>query len=378
MTERTMTECKERYVALSYVWGDATAARREIIVNGEPAFITENLHAALTHMLGLQGLLASLLGECELWVDAVCINQQDATEKFKQVAHMKAVFANAQWVVAWMGLAADGSDELLRALNETGSVATTAEGGSGQLEEPSFCPKALHAFLAREWWTRMWTFQEFMVPFMLWFVCGHSYAHSYDIFGALNKAMSYLDRTYYYIFETEFSNLLAWRMHMLLLHERFMEEKELPLLDLIEATKDAKCTDPRDRIFALLGLMGQDEKRHLNCDYKSSPCEVFCNAIRVMAIDPGVGRAAKVTETVDLWKRLPSRGGTKLQEHDPLQQVVPARWECDGIACSSLTLCLHIAQSAKTSGKDIARALIMGSQGSWRDQGRSGDRDTGG
>lgn len=372
-----MAECKGQYVALSYVWGDTAAARREIIVNGEPAFVTANLHAALTHMLGLHGLLAGLLGECELWVDAVCINQQDAAEKFKQVAHMKAVFANAQWVVAWMGLAADGSDELLRALNDTRPVTTTPEGRSGPLEEPSFCPKALQAFLARDWWTRMWTFQEFMVPRMLWFVCGHSYAHSYDIFGALDKAMSYLDRAYYYIFETEFSNLLAWRMHMLLLQGRFMEEKELPLLDLMEATKDAKCTDPRDRIFALLGLMGQDEKRHLTCDYKSSPCEVFCNAIRVMAMDAGVGRAVKVTEMVDLWKRLPSRGGTKLQEHDPLQQVVPGRWDCDGRACSSLALCLRIPQYAKMSGKDVVQALIMGKQRTWRDHGRSGDLETG-
>jgi hypothetical protein len=377
-----MAECTGQYVALSYVWGDTTTTappRREIIVNGQPALVTENLHAALTHMLGpVEGLLAGLLAECELWVDALCINQQDPAEKFAQVANMRAVFAGARWVVAWLGPAADGSDELLRAMHGTPSVVTLTGGGSQvEVEEPAFSPAALQAFLGREWWRRMWTLQEFMVPRMVWFLCGRSYALSYDLFGALNTALAYLDRTSYYIVETEFRDLLAWRMYLLLLQERFLQEKELSLMYLIEATKDAKCTDPRDRIFALLGLMGQGEKRQITCDYKSSPCEVFCNAIRVMAMDADAGKAAKVREVVDLWKSSPSRGGKRLQEHDPLQLVVPARWACDGIACSSLALCIRIPEYAKVSGKHVVQAIIMGTQGNWRDRVGSGDLGTG-
>ncbi|KAK4103340.1 hypothetical protein N658DRAFT_388746, partial [Parathielavia hyrcaniae] len=90
------------YIALSYSWGNPTA-RREIVVNGKPACVTENLYAALTHLLGFKGLLASILEECEIWVDALCINQQDAAEKLVQVASMRDVFANAHWVVAWLG-----------------------------------------------------------------------------------------------------------------------------------------------------------------------------------------------------------------------------------------------------------------------------------
>jgi hypothetical protein len=358
MSERSMAECKGKYVALSYTWGNPMA-KREIIVNGKPAFITENLHAALTHLLGLEGLLASLLEDCELWVDAVCINQQDTTEKFAQVANMRDVFANAQWVVAWMGPSADGSDELLRDVKIFSSL-DTARG-----DEPSFSPEALQAFLAREWWSRMWILQEFMVPrTMVWLVCGHSYTHSYQLGGALDAALAYMDRASYYIVETPFRDMLAWRMYLLLLKERFLEQKGLQMMYLIGATKDAKCADPRDRIFALLGLLREEERRHITCDYKSSPCEVFCNAIRVMAMDPDAGKATKVVEVVDMWKRssfLARGGGKLLQEHDPLQKVVPARWDCDGIACSSLSLCLCIPERAKLSGKHVVQALIMGS-----------------
>ncbi|KAK0641836.1 heterokaryon incompatibility, partial [Cercophora newfieldiana] len=143
------------YVALSYTWGDATS-RREITVNGKPAYITENLHAALTHILGLKGLLSALIKEsCKyyLWIDALCINQQDPAEKFVQVANMRDVFANAQWVVAWMGPAADGSDELLRDIN-----AHSPSSDSG--EQMQFPPAELQAFFSREWFSRMWILQE--------------------------------------------------------------------------------------------------------------------------------------------------------------------------------------------------------------------------
>ncbi|KAK0744594.1 heterokaryon incompatibility protein-domain-containing protein [Apiosordaria backusii] len=267
LSERSMAECQKRYVALSYTWGNPIA-RRQIIVNGKPAFITENLYDALTHILRLEGLLAGLLEECELWVDALCINQQDAAEKFVQVANMREVFANAQWVVAWMGPSADGSDELLRDMHN--NSITTLPGG-----EPSLSPEALQAFLARDWWKRMWILQEFIVPHFVWFMCGHSYAHSFDLFGALSTCLSYMDRASYYIVETEFRNTLSWRMYLLLLKERFSSEKQLTMMYLMELAKDAKCMDPRDRVFALLGLMGQEEKRHITCDYNSSPVRYF-------------------------------------------------------------------------------------------------------
>jgi hypothetical protein len=353
-----MEECKRKYVALSYTWGNPVA-RREIVVNGKPAFITENLYAALTHMLGLDGLLGSLLEDCELWIDALCINQQDAAEKYVQVANMRDVFANAGWVVAWMGPSADGSDELLRAVRdkeESRLLDVLVEGG-----ELPFSPLALQSFLTRDWWSRMWILQEFMASYDFWFLCGHSYIHQYVLFGVLNAVLTYMDRASYYIVDTPFRDLLPWRMYLMLSKERSLSGNGVPLMELIEATKDAKCTDPRDRVFALLGLMSEEEKQSITCDYESAPCEVFCNAIRVMAMDTGVGRAAKVREEVDfyLWEQCFEAH----QAHDPLEPVVPARWACDGIACSSLSLCLRIPERAKMSGKHIVQALIMGYRG---------------
>lgn len=63
------------YEALSYVWG-STENRRSIWIDQREVNVTSNLHAALLQ-------LRHPVFERVIWVDAVCINQDDADEKEK-------------------------------------------------------------------------------------------------------------------------------------------------------------------------------------------------------------------------------------------------------------------------------------------------------
>jgi hypothetical protein len=89
------------YEALSYRAGDP-ADVKEILVDGHPfnAFAT------------LFGALIALRGPSEsriVWIDQICINQNDVEERNHQVQKMRDVYQNAQRVVAWLGpLCADG------------------------------------------------------------------------------------------------------------------------------------------------------------------------------------------------------------------------------------------------------------------------------
>ena len=58
--------------------------------------------------------------------------------------------------------------------------------------------------------------------------------------------------------------------------------KNLSLLDLMELTHAAAAADAMDRVFALLGFVGPEEKLQIKLDYNLSPCEVFCSAIWTM------------------------------------------------------------------------------------------------
>lgn len=38
-----------------------------------------------------------------LWIDAICINQEDLDERSEQVVHMLQIYKNASRVIVWLG-----------------------------------------------------------------------------------------------------------------------------------------------------------------------------------------------------------------------------------------------------------------------------------
>jgi len=73
-----------RFDALSYVWGDPSAIK-EIQFCGLSRLVTENLFEALTRLREE--------GDSKwIWIDALCINQDDKTEKNHQVPLMRQIY----------------------------------------------------------------------------------------------------------------------------------------------------------------------------------------------------------------------------------------------------------------------------------------------
>lgn len=56
-----------------------------------------------------------------LWVDAVCVNQEDLAERTDQVKNMASIYKLAQRVVVWLGPTSDNSDIAFSALDYVGS-----------------------------------------------------------------------------------------------------------------------------------------------------------------------------------------------------------------------------------------------------------------
>lgn len=102
----------EPYEAVSYVWGDPRK-RREVTISGTTLSVTANLHAALTAFRhqppasNSSGSFDRATGHVQrpvqrLWVDALCINQDDVAERTSQVELMGHIFAGARRVLAWL------------------------------------------------------------------------------------------------------------------------------------------------------------------------------------------------------------------------------------------------------------------------------------
>jgi hypothetical protein len=75
--------------------------------------ITHNLSVALRQIRHLDKPRV-------LWVDAICINQDDLVERSAEVMEMASIYSNAERVIVWLGLSYDDSSLALQTLNRLG------------------------------------------------------------------------------------------------------------------------------------------------------------------------------------------------------------------------------------------------------------------
>ncbi|KAI2627785.1 heterokaryon incompatibility protein-domain-containing protein [Hypoxylon sp. NC1633] len=164
------------YEALSYVWG-APNPPGTIFLDGVEFSVTPNLGSALRY-LRLEDRPRLL------WVDAICINQNDLAERKSQVRMMAEIYSKAATTVSWLGEAADESDdvvELIRKLGDwsreherdifdgedppdDGSIQTITDAVEWigfPLREQNW--PALWRLFERPYWTRVWIIQELAV-----------------------------------------------------------------------------------------------------------------------------------------------------------------------------------------------------------------------
>ncbi|KAI1389509.1 heterokaryon incompatibility protein-domain-containing protein [Hypoxylon trugodes] len=194
-----------RFTALSYVWGAGSSA---ITCNGCEFPITDNGKAALL-------ALRHLYGPITIWIDSICVNQTDDTEKTQQVAMMGDIYSRAETTFIWLGLGNPQLFKTIEALNEISYLGPHPAGFPWNkrkviLDKVLFILSLLRAYLARfisfrlfyprvhmylkagwddpheiqnidvqnlmacEWFSRAWTFQEFLLSPNPVFVSGDS------------------------------------------------------------------------------------------------------------------------------------------------------------------------------------------------------------
>ncbi|KAK0705759.1 heterokaryon incompatibility protein-domain-containing protein [Apiosordaria backusii] len=184
------------YIALSYVWGEKwSPTPRTIVCHGCHIEITENCYAALCQIRSRHGYTSS----ATLWVDSICINQDNEQEKLDQIPLMQDIFSSAQSTYVWLGDGNDQSDLAMEYLVQiarfgrqlplricTAPDAATARTESSRYRgavweamrfrlkhrEPTRRRVDLDQVLDREWIHRSWTFQELILARQLVVLCG--------------------------------------------------------------------------------------------------------------------------------------------------------------------------------------------------------------
>ena len=147
------------YIAISYTWSGSVGGNT-IIISGIPLLITKNLELALRRIRGPSR-------PKNLWVDAICINQNDAEEKGVQVSLMGDIYASATRTTVWLGEKSAQSDVAMDFIRSRRRDSHSYDSDTDQ-----GLRLAVAELFGREWWTRVWVIQEALLSRRVIFMCG--------------------------------------------------------------------------------------------------------------------------------------------------------------------------------------------------------------
>ena len=254
------------YTALSYCWGTLVDAV-SITVDGAPVSVTVNLASALRSLRSK--------GHSHIWVDALCINQNDKIERGQQILRMKAIYRNAATTIAWLGPdtknQADTAFQRLKVLATRkpedefeNAIAALFTGYTAWRNDPGW--SSIKALMDFAYWKRTWIIQELALSRSVLFWWGQS-SIGLDI---LDTAMANLrDRKPKDYFESGYKDIL----YLLVIvgktrskHGR--ESKGMNLERILTFSCRSLASEPRDKIFGVLGLSSDGSELIPNPDYR--------------------------------------------------------------------------------------------------------------
>lgn len=245
----TSTAAYPPFVALSYCWGDPDDTL-PILVNDSVAFITKNLEFALRELRKRRCI--------GLWVDAICINQRDKDERGHQVLKMRDIYKNALETVVWLGpshLAASHALVHLEVL-ATRKPRDVFERAVQELKSMRYhklfhFPEwdALRVLMGLEYWERTWIIQEIVLSRSVSIIWGEKTIDFQTLEAGMLSLRELKPKVGFCPGYQEIMSLLRvcidWRRE---------KENSMDLIRVLCYSIWSRATDPRDKIFGVLGL----------------------------------------------------------------------------------------------------------------------------
>jgi len=163
-----------KYNAISYAWGRETTSRA-FMCNRDSFAVSAHVLDALNHLQPDQ------FSGKKVWIDAICINQEDDVEKAVQVAHMQSIYSSAEEVYIWLGRSEDESDlaidQISSVIDYVLKVWQHFLQGTEKIPPPISSSDAVLAALGhlyvRPWFNRVWVVQELLLARSAVLVCGN-------------------------------------------------------------------------------------------------------------------------------------------------------------------------------------------------------------
>jgi hypothetical protein len=274
------------YEALSYTWGNASDLV-QISINSLQVAVTRNLQMALLQ-------LRDATKPRTLWVDAICINQENEDEVGEQVSKMGSIYTSAAQVLVWLGAMGDDSHLAFSILGELHKKIYNPPAFREIIRSPGilYYLEALAKLFNRDYWSRVWVIQEVNFARKIRVHCGHSEMDWNDMI-AVQDSLLVDFRTLLPELSTPTNSdldiilkAIAFRGPLSLLLDRRASKSStsynLDLFQVLMMHRLKEATDPRDKVYALVGLTSSRDDPEFVIDYKITAREVFINTVDYM------------------------------------------------------------------------------------------------
>ncbi|KAK4957037.1 hypothetical protein LTR10_004993 [Elasticomyces elasticus] len=247
---------ERQYDAVSYMWGpDVLDSKHVAYINGHRVSLRRNIWSFLMHC---RDTGFAVKHHYNLWwVDAICIDQANTKERNNQVQQMRKIFSYARFVLIWLG---EVSQEISLSTTDCAAFEQQAsrEGQSGSdiydTNHDVLC------VIRNPYWQRLWIVQEIRLASVAFVVSGVKLLNVVFI-ASIAETLLAIRKTRSPELERELQLVLtACRID------------NLSLSSLVDLCSQHHCSEIRDHIFALIGLV--EVRTQFNVDYTVSPAEL--------------------------------------------------------------------------------------------------------
>jgi hypothetical protein len=225
------------YEAVSHAWGPRSPTCR-IRLGAWGVEVREALFQFLQQ-------IRSPIQPLSLWIDALCIDQKNLDERRYQVEHMDRIYKYARRSVVWLGIADEASSLAMDAIQDISELPSNIANLSDIQHH------ALVQWSNRPYWTHTWVVQEFLLARDVLVVCGR-HRLPWDSLWSFTRYVAIGNPSVW-------ANFHASPAYHLMRQKMLSPSPCLPLQQLLVENQRTQCADPRDKVYAMLGLSTRNQ-----------------------------------------------------------------------------------------------------------------------
>lgn len=271
-----------QFSAISYTW------------NGESfCHVLRLTDGLLSVTLNISNALPSLIAAAKtqaLWIDAICINQQDTQEKAVQIPLMQEIYTMCRECLVWLGpstpvsdIAIDATPRICQQIAEMPALQVweaedIAVSSPDALASPLW--RGIVDIFSRPWFSRVWTFQEAVLPTLVSFVCGSKTVRFDDAAKLAPPLLVHLTALQHSFPDAGLDKLhvfVGFLKTMRTVKSRALVGKDRTALDTLKAiyyVRPWQSTHRLDRVYGVLGLADPALQKDLVIDYSKTAEEL--------------------------------------------------------------------------------------------------------